>query len=73
MTRQGRIPADLLRRLRTADRRAQVADRKAAAAYGELRGLIAEALAEGGSIRVVAAELGRSTRTIQKWLKEQDK
>lgn len=72
MTRQGRIPPELLRRLRTADRRAQAADRRAADAYAELRAVIAQALAEGGSIRVIAAELGRSTRTVQKWLKEQD-
>ena len=73
MTVPGRISAELTRRLRTADRRARAADRRAEEAHAELRAVIAEAMAGGGSLRAVAAVIDRSHTAVAKWLKEQAK
>ncbi|HYB39558.1 MAG TPA: helix-turn-helix domain-containing protein [Mycobacterium sp.] len=37
---------------------------------GELRDAVAAAREEGGSVWAIAAELGMSPTTIQKWLRE---
>lgn len=71
MTVQGRVPPELARRLRTADRRARAAEARASAARAELRTTIAEAVAAGGSLRSVAAVIGRSHTAVAKWLKEE--
>ena len=63
MTQLGEIPAAQLRRLRVAQRRTETAD-------AELKAAVAAAAAAGGSVRVIAAELGRSPPPIQRWITE---
>ncbi|MBS1693103.1 MAG: helix-turn-helix domain-containing protein [Actinobacteria bacterium] len=55
------IPAAHRRRLLAAAQRVTDADR-------EMRAAVHDAHHAGGSIRAIAAELNRSTRTIQDWL-----
>jgi transposase len=57
------IPPAERERLRTA-----AADVDAAAV--ELKAAVLAARGAGGSVRAIAAELGKSTRTIQNWLEE---
>lgn len=59
---KGTIPGPQRRKLIAADRRAR-------AAVAALHTAVAEAHAAGGSIRVIADLLGRSTHTIQAWLR----
>lgn len=61
MTARGVIPPAERERLRTA---ADGVDTAAA----ELQAAVRAAWRAGGSVRAIAAELGKSTRTIQNWL-----
>ncbi|XTP38376.1 helix-turn-helix domain-containing protein (plasmid) [Mycobacterium sp. TJFP1] len=63
MTARGEIPSSERERLHAA---AGGVD----AAAGELRAAVQSAWRAGGSVRAIAAELGKSTRTIQNWLEE---
>ena len=71
MTKPGKIAPDLQRRLRTADRRARAAERRASEEQAALRAVIVEAIADGGSLRAVATVIGRSHAAVAKWLKEE--
>ncbi|WP_202375140.1 helix-turn-helix domain-containing protein [Mycobacteroides abscessus] len=57
------IPPAQRRRLHTAARHMVDAD-------DEMRAAVRDAKDAGGSIRAIADEIGRSTRTIQNWLKD---
>ncbi|TXI63394.1 helix-turn-helix domain-containing protein [Mycolicibacterium mageritense] len=61
MTARGRIPAAERERLHAA---ANGVD----AAAAELKAAVVAAWRAGGSVRTIATELGKSTRTIQTWL-----
>ncbi|HUH68883.1 MAG TPA: helix-turn-helix domain-containing protein [Mycobacterium sp.] len=62
MTERGVIPPAERKRLRATERRLGEADT-------EMRAAVQAAHQAGGSIRSIAAEIGRSTRTIQNWLR----
>jgi transposase len=49
--------------------RLRAAAARADAASVELKAAVSAAWRAGGSVRVIAEELGKSTRTIQNWLK----
>lgn len=66
---RGVVPPDVARTLLAADRKAAAADRKAATAAAELHAAVAAAHQAGASIRELAALLGRSTNTIQAWVR----
>ncbi len=57
------IPLTQLRRLRSASNDVDTAT-------AELYEAVRDAKEHGGSIRAIASELGRSTQTIQRWLRE---
>lgn len=61
VTARGEIPPAERERLHTA---ASGVD----AAAAELKAAVQAAWRAGGSVRTIAAELGKSTRTIQNWL-----
>lgn len=56
------IPVDQRERLR-------MADDGVAAAAAELQAAVLAARRAGGSVREIADELGKSTRTIQNWIR----
>jgi len=62
VTERGVIPPAERKRLRATERRLGEADT-------EMRAAVQAAHQAGGSIRSIAAEIGRSTRTIQNWLR----
>jgi transposase-like protein len=59
------IPPAQRRRLHTAARRIDEAD-------AEMRAAVQDANNAGGSIRAIANEINRSTRTIQNWLHDKN-
>lgn len=62
VTARGVIPVDQRERLR-------MAEDGVAAAVAELQAAVLAAWRAGGSVREIADELGKSTRTIQNWIR----
>ncbi|SKF35929.1 Uncharacterised protein [Mycobacteroides abscessus subsp. massiliense] len=68
MSEQGNIPAAELRRLRRAATADTQAREKADVARDDLITAVKAAKAAGGSVRTIAAEIGRAPKTIQTYL-----
>ena len=62
------IPPAQRRRLHTAAKRLHTAAQSVTDADTEMRAAVQDAHRAGASIRTIAAEINRSTRTIQNWL-----
>lgn len=62
------IPPAQRRRLHTAAQKVTAADTEMQAAVSEMRAAVQDAHHAGASIRTIATEINRSTRTIQNWL-----